>query len=84
MYAKTFIETYTRKIETMEPQLERRYYNIFLNLLNNVMNSYGLLSDKIESNLSWIQPNPDQWHLDTKTLIRDIGKTLKLKHPVIL
>jgi hypothetical protein len=74
MYAKTFIETYTRKIETMEPQLERRYYNIFLNLLNNVMNSYGLLSDKIESNLSWIQPNPDQWHLDTKTLIRDIGK----------
>jgi len=29
MYAKTFIETYTRKIETMEPQLERRYYNIF-------------------------------------------------------
>jgi len=61
MYAKTFIETYTRKIETMEPQLERRYHNIFLNLLNNVMNSYGLLSDKIESNLSWIQPNPDQW-----------------------
>jgi hypothetical protein len=61
MYAKTFIETYTRKIETMEPQLERRYYNIFLNLLNNAMNSYGLLSDKIESNLFWIQPNPDQW-----------------------
>ena len=84
MYAKTFIETYTRKIETMEPQLERRYYNIFLNLLNNAMNSYGLLSDKIELNLSWIQPNPDQWYLDTKTLIRDIGKTLKLKHPVIL
>jgi len=67
MYAKTFIETYTRKIETMEPQLERRYYNIFLNLLNNVVNSHGLLSDKIESNLSWIQPNQDQWYLDTKT-----------------
>ena len=38
----------------------------------------------IESNLSWIPPNPDQRYLDTETLIRDGGKTLKLSYHVIL